>query len=567
MFFDAKQLYVSTLVVFVAFAIAAVLVFVKGRDAKRLRRDAYTLTCVCALTALASWARFGEFHYTVMDTDASQFAGSRPKAVVHQPLHFHEFFHYYLGAKYFSELGYSGLYDCTTLADAEIAQDEHVGPRIVTRWVRDLDDVLRDNPRDVAIARCRDVQRPRFTAARWAAFSADLRELHRLVPDEWWNDVVYDAGFNPPPSWVVLGSAVANVIPIRGAGLRTYLVATSLDVLLLVLCFFALRRAFGKVAAVTAVVFFGASFIAAYGWNGGAFLRFTWITATVLALAAMKEGRWALAGACFAAAACDRVFPVGFAVGAVLPLAVRAVEPGDARRALARFGFWFAGTTALLVLVSVGVFGATPWRVFFARIVHHGDIYYTMHIGLKKVLTWRDWVPSQNFMGHDGLIVFREWNLHLRRTWTEMRWLAVPLQLVGIGAAMLAGARRRSHEAAILVGAAFMFLFNMPANYYFAILAVVPALLLRAAATAPSTTRRLREYALFTAFVAWWLGTFAASRYSGDVLVYNHLICASFAVFLLMWIGGWLTTPTRLRGLRFARGGWRSVAAPPPREG
>jgi hypothetical protein len=553
MFFDATQLYVSTLLVFVVAAIAGALIFQKGRDARRVRRGAYALTCVCALVALASWARFGEVHTTVMDTDPSQVAGSRPKEVVHQPLHFHEFFHYYLGAKYFRELGYSGLYDCTTLADAEIAEAEHVGPRIVTRWIRDLDDVLRDNTRDKAIARCRDVHRPRFTDARWAAFSADLRELQRLVPDEWWNDVVYDAGFNPPPSWVVVGSAVANVVPIRAAGMRTYLLATSLDVVLLVVCFVALRRAFGGITAATAVVFFGASFIASYGWNGGAFLRFTWITALVLALAAMKKGRWALAGAFFAAATCDRVFPVGFAIGALVPLAARAVRPGEARRILARFGLSFAATTATLAIVSIVVFGATPWGVFFARILHHGDIYYTMHIGLKKVLTWREWVPAQNFMGHEGLWVFREWNLHLQRTWTEMRWLAVPIQLIAMIAALLAGARRRPYESAVLVGAAFMFLFNMPANYYYAILALVPALLLRAAATAPTTTRRLREYAVLTAFTAWWLGTFAASRYSGDVLVVNHLICVTFAVFLAVWIATWLMTPGSLRRLELRR--------------
>jgi len=34
----------------------------------------------------------------------------------------HEFFHYYLGSKYFRELGYLGIYDCTTLADSEIAR-------------------------------------------------------------------------------------------------------------------------------------------------------------------------------------------------------------------------------------------------------------------------------------------------------------------------------------------------------------------------------------------------------------------------------------------------------------
>lgn len=553
MFFDNTQLYVSTLVVFLAAAIAGVVVFQKGRSARRVRRGALVLLTACAAVALAAWVRFGDFHFTVMDTDPGRAAGPRPKAIVHQPLHFHEFFHYYVGAKYFAELGYSGLYDCTVLADVEIAADEQVPPRITTEWVRDLDDVLRDNPRGKALARCRDVHRPRFSPARWAAFEGDIRELQRLVPDEWWNDVVYDAGFNPPPTWVLLGGAVAHVVPIRGAGMRTFLVATSLDVVLLIVCFIALRRAFGGLAATYAVVFFGASFIASYGWNGGAFLRYTWITSVVVALAAMRRGRWTLAGAFFAAAACDRVFPLGFAVGALIPLAARALREPAARGHLKRFGVGFVATTAGLVVLSVVFFGVAPWSVFFARIVHHGDIYYTMHIGLKKVLTWRDWVPSQNFMGHDGLVNFRDWNLRLQATWQSMRAVAVPLQLVTAGAAALACARRRPYEAALLFGAMFMFVFNIPANYYYAILVVVPALLFRAAATAPSVMRRVREHAVHTAFVAWWIGTLVASRFHGDVLVYNHLICVGFAVFLALWILLWLSAPGSLRALRRRR--------------
>ena len=48
----------------------------------------------------------------------------------HEPLHFHEFFHYYLGSKYFNEVGYLGLYDCTALGDLEIAREDDVSPRI-----------------------------------------------------------------------------------------------------------------------------------------------------------------------------------------------------------------------------------------------------------------------------------------------------------------------------------------------------------------------------------------------------------------------------------------------------
>ncbi len=370
------------------------------------------------------------------------------------------------------------------MADHEIAEEDHAPPR-VTSYVRDLDDVLQDKPYPTAIQDCTQKHRDHFTPARWASFKSDIRELHRLVPDTWWNEVVFDAGFNPPPSWVVLGSAIANVIPIRAAGIPTYLAATSIDMMLLLACYFAIRTSFGRVSAVLAVIFFGASFIASYAWNGGAFLRFSWITAVVLSLAAMRRGRWALAGALLGAAVCDRIFPAGFAIGAAVPLAYRALllRSPDARKVLMRFGAGFGGTIAVLVALSCVVFGLPSWVTFFSRILRHGDVYYVMHIGLKKVLTFRDWVPSQNFQGHDGLRRFHDWNLHLRATWAAMRPLVIPIQLLAVVGAGCASLRRRPYEAALLCGVVFMFVFNLPANYYYVVLTLVPALLFHSAAT------------------------------------------------------------------------------------
>jgi hypothetical protein len=468
----------------------------------------------------------------------------RKKVERRLPFHFHEFFHYYVGAKYFPELGYEGLYDCAALADAELAEEQHVRPRI-GGWVRDLDDVLRDKTYEDAKTHCRDVLRPHFSDARWSRFKNDLRELQRLVPDDWWGGVVFDAGFNPPPSWIVVGGAFANAIPIRAAGVPTFLLATSLDVLLLLACFFALRKAFGDVVAETAGVYFGATFIATYAWNGGAFLRYTWVTALVLGLVATKRGRWTLAGALFAASACDRLFPIGFAMGAVLPVAARAIRSADDRRRLARFGMGFGGTVAGLALASLALYGLGAWQVFFSRILRHGDVYYVMHIGLKKVLTWRDWVPAQDFRNHYGLRNFHDWNMRLHATWQSMRPVAIPLQLAAMAGAAWASLRRRPYEASVLCGVCAMFFFNIPANYYYVVLALVPALLLRAAMTAPSTQRRLREYAALTAFTLFWLTTLLSSRWSPDDIIYNHLICVALLAFLVIWMALWGRWPAR----------------------
>lgn len=304
---DNRQLYVALFAVALAIWCAGLLVL--RRDGALGKKAVTVALCVAAAAAMASWVRFGAFHSVWVDAPGvSPSDPGRAKVELHQPMHTYEFFHYYIGAKYFRELGYEGLYDCTTLADAEIAVEDHVRPRIAG-WVRDLDDVLRDKTYQQARQHCTEDIRPHFTNARWDSFKNDIRELRRLVGDGFWPGVVGDAGFNPPPSWCVFGSAVANAIPIRAAGMATYLVATGIDALLLVVCFVALKRAFGLPAAATFVVYVGASYIASYGWNGGAFLRYTWLTTLVLGLCALQRGRWVLAGALMAASACDRIFP------------------------------------------------------------------------------------------------------------------------------------------------------------------------------------------------------------------------------------------------------------------
>ena len=532
---DWRQLAWSVLVIMIVASTCGALVFRRGAA----RKAGFLVLAVCAAIALVSWTHFGELHSIYVDNDVGVVGPRRAKTERHQPLQFHEFFHYYIGAKYFGQLGYSGLYDCTALADREIADEDRTPPRIGP-WVRDLDDVLSDNATPVAMKRCADGPRAHFTDARWASFKHDIRELARLAPDGWWNDLIYDAGFNPPPSWVVTGGAIANAIPIRIGAFPSYLVSTSLDMVLLIACFFALRRSFGATAAVLATVYFGASFIASYMWNGGAFLRFTWLSAVIFALCALKRERWMLAGALFGVAACDRLFPAGFAVGAMIPIALHARDSVPHRLILKRFAVGFASCIAVLVVASLVVFGIDAWRVFFMRILRHGDIYYTMHIGLKKVLTYREWVPSQNFQGHDGLINFKHWNIRLRDTWAGARLWALPIQLAFVAATSFAARRRPPYEAALLWGVMFMFVFNIPANYYYVVLVVVPALLFRAAAVATDEAERMRSYIALCAFNAFWMFTLVASRLSNDVLVYNFYLCVMFTVMLCIWIGTWI---------------------------
>ena len=525
---DAAQVLASVAAVLVAAAVAALRV--RHRIAAG---TAAHLLCACAVLAVASWLRFGQLH--VVAVRASEAAGAA-RAERRDNLQFHEFFHYYLGAKYFPELGYLGLYDCTALADRETAEQDGARPRIA--FVRDLADVLAEKTAAAARSDCALRQRLRFADARWAAFKVDLRALQRLAPDAWWQDVVDDKGLNPPPTSLLLGSAVANAIPIRAAGLPTYLIVTSLDLLLVCGSFLALRSSFGGSAAALAAVTFGASFIASYGWLGGAVLRFTWVAALVFGLAAMGRGRWLLAGLLLGWSVCDRVFPAGFAVGAALPLAASSLQRARDRGPLARYALGLGLAMGIAGLASVAAFGVEDWRVFATRLARDAHVHNVLHIGLDKILTYRAWTP-QDF---PDLASFRQWNERIDATWARLRVAAGLLQAAAMMAAGLAAARRRPVEASVLFGVLAMFTLASPSNYYYVVLAIVPALLLRAAVRA-SGARRTRELCSLLVFECFCLVQLLAPRLLPDPIAHDLAICLALATFLAVWVAVWSLPP------------------------
>lgn len=519
--------------------IAGVVTYQRGRA----RRITYPVLCVCAAMSIYAWCDFGRFQAIAVDASRTETGPARKKVKKNRPFHFHEFVHYYLGPKYFRELGYLGLYDCIALADEEIADDDGASPKI-SGFVRDLDDVLLDKPYARALTDCKNDEMPRFSAGRWKSFKDDIRELHRLVDDGAWSSVVYDAGFNPPPSLILVSSQITNLIPIADGTRLTFVVATSIDLILLTVAFLFVRHAFGRTTAAFALLFFGATFISHYTWNGGSVLRFSWIVSVICSFCAMKRSKWTLAGVLLGLAACDRVFPAAFAGFAMIPVGVAALRGGARaevqRKILRRFVVAWVATVAVLVVASGLYWGFGAWGTFFSRIGRHSDVYYVMHIGLKKVVTFRSWVYSKNFHGHDGLMRFRDWNLQLRALWGAMRPLTIVVQLLVAGGAAVAAMRRRPWEAGLLGGVMFMFTFNLPANYYYAIVTFVPALLLRAAATARTPVAKHRNLVAYAGFSLFWVFTFMAPHIEGDAIIFNFYICAVFFAFLLLWIVAWI---------------------------
>jgi hypothetical protein len=524
------QLATAILVLLLVSVMATVVVLARGAP----RRWAFVVIALCAVTALLSWTRNGRFQDVYVDASPPAVGKVRQQ----RPFHFHDFLHYYLGPKYFRELGYVGLYGCVALADAEIAAEDHHPPRI-NGPTRDLTDILIVKPYDESLAECRSQSRLRFSDARWRAFKDDIRELARLTLDPTWSRVVLDAGFNPPPSMIVLTSAVTNLIPIRAGAWPTYLALTGIDLVLVALCFLAVRTGLGNITAAVFATFFGASFVSDYSWNGGSVLRFTWFVALVLGVVALKKRRWELAGALLGFATCDRLFPFAFAAAAMIPIAIAARRSPSDRTILRRFALGFGAVVLVLVLVSMVTFGTSAWSVFFGRITSHDAVFHPRHLGLKKVLTFRQWVPFKNFNGDDGHERYRAWNLALRTTWSSIRPIVVPLQVAIAALTAWAASRRKPFEAALLGGTLAMFTFSLPANYYLCILALVPALALRAAATATNTRHRFIDFSVFVGFAMFWMFTFVAPLLPGDDITFTFRQSTALLAFLVGWAVLW----------------------------
>ena len=210
------------------------------------------------------------------------------------PIHWHETFHYFVGAKYLPELGYTRLYDATWVAGRELGAFAQI------RQVRDLTTYAL---RDVTSIEAEAV-RARFTPARWQAFKRDLLVFGPRIKH--WDQLVIDHGYNDPPPRALALHALVRWVPASPIALG---VLTSLDYAIVLVAFWAVRRAFGALAASLTFAFLALSFFARFDFIGGSPLRWDWVAALLLGVAALSRGAGAAAGVGFAYAVLARIFP------------------------------------------------------------------------------------------------------------------------------------------------------------------------------------------------------------------------------------------------------------------
>ncbi len=270
-------------------------------------------------------------------------------------------FHYYLGAKYFSETGYFSLYSCALQADRE---SEGYWHRL---WeVRDLRS-YRIVPR-ISLSPC---PRANFTPARWSEFSRDVEYFAQLAPPAYFGEVFTDKGFNAPPSWVAIAKPLAQAVPLSRKGLA--MVLFNLDVAAVLIGIWLIWRSRSSVAAMVtawlAIFYFGN-----FGRIGGNFLQYFWVPFLIIAVILWTRNRPASAGAMLGVATGLQIFPVFFG----LPIVVLGLAKFFRERTKEEWRphLIFSGSLVAVIFVafllgSMAGRGSAAWDEWQAKISIH----------------------------------------------------------------------------------------------------------------------------------------------------------------------------------------------------
>lgn len=383
-----------------------------------------------------------------------------------------DMFHYYVGSKYFKEIGYTRLYACVTRAEAE-NEDPSVGHAAKRRTIRNLEN---NDPVPARTYFFDDTFcKARFSAPRWDAFKKDV-EFFRTRLGDLWGLIQLDHGFNPSPVWILAGGFISSSVALSDAALMGIV---QVDVVLLFASIICIAWAFGLPTAAFAVIAGAASGGIDWVWAGGGMLRFDWFFMAVLSVCAMKRGHYVLAGAVLGYAAALRVFPAIFALGPFIGLLYAILKrQHDLKIAYVKFFGGMVISGAVIVASVTAVYGVDSLSAFIDNSRKHSAVVSTNNVGLRTVLTYSPSTAVRN------TIDVRAEEAHLYWKWeaakAEAKRKIVPIYIAVVAICLLLfipAVISGGAWQAVALGATFVpFAWSELSNYYYMFLMVVATL-------------------------------------------------------------------------------------------
>ena len=162
--------------------------------------------------------------------------------------------------------------------------------------------------------------RSAFTEERFRELARDSRFFQSKMGwgNPGWPQCFTDLGFNPAPTWTVIGSPVANLVP---TSWPWFWLVTNSDLPFYLLAFGLVWWAFGLRMAAVMTLWLNCAQLNEARFTGG-FLQYDWLVSCLSAIALYHKGWYRSAGVALSWGAMTRVFP-GFLL---LPVAIHVLR-------------------------------------------------------------------------------------------------------------------------------------------------------------------------------------------------------------------------------------------------
>jgi len=291
-------------------------------------------------------------------------------------------YHYFLGSKYFSELGYYGLYRYTLLADNE-SRVPRLGDIKKIRRLEDLSKV----PALQAIEKARKERKDYFSEERWHEFRQDWRAMARGSTT--WERKLNDHGFNPPPFWNVIPGIIAQNVNTNDRTLYMAVRLVDLVIFLVLLC--AVAYFTGLDNALLCYIFVNAAVVLYYPHGFvDTYFQFQWLNFLILTMLFYRTGRMRLAGVSLAYSAMVRIFPLVLVTGLGIIWLRKLIH--DRKLPKKETSFLVSFSFACLVFFMVGLTqgkGFESTKQFVRNITFHADAikFDGNKFGLKRLMS------------------------------------------------------------------------------------------------------------------------------------------------------------------------------------
>ena len=369
-------------------------------------------------------------------------------------LNAHDLYHYFLGAKYYGEVGYNEYYGCHLRADQERRRPKY---RARDR-VRDL--------RDYRLRRVAEVRREAdcsgFSEERWEEFRHDLDYLDRFSQRR----VITDHGYNGTPFHALLASNFAELFEVDTRGL---VLATFVDIMAVCLLFAVLVWGFGWPVTALFALFLFAN-IGDFYFHVS-FSRYWWLLTLGSGLACLERQRYGAAAVLMVLSAMLNVFPLLFFAGLGVKMLFQLVRERRLEGKYKTFVTWAAGATVICAALSLTHDRPVErYQTFFSNMSRHSGLLTSTRTGFRY-----------NFMYRGEVI---EDDPH--SSWSSKREDLValyPVYIPLVGMILLLGAlialRLDDLRATVLSGFLLFFMLFSTVIYYYALASVLVLLWIR----------------------------------------------------------------------------------------